>query len=149
MWMGGVDRVYQIEWWNKICWIRDYHRWHTIHIQIMMIRHRMRCVVDSLSWWIGVQSITSIYLMYSYRMNNIIIYYLIILIHTSFSLIHLSSYPSSQFSLFSSFNPLFFHHEQWNDMNHSVSMIQEWMTRLFHSLSTNTINTLVYYTTSW
>ena len=101
--------MYQIEWWwNKICWIRDYQRWHTIHIQIMMIRHRMRCVVDSLSWWIGVQSITSIYLMYSYRICMISSF-----ITSSISLIHLSSYPSSQFSLFSSFNPLFFHYEQW------------------------------------
>ena len=39
-----------------------------------------------------------------------IIHYLINLINTSFSLIHLSS---SQFSLFSSFNPLYFHYEQW------------------------------------
>ena len=52
-------------WMGYVKWeiIRD----DTIHIQIMMIRYRMRCAVDGLSWWIGVQSITSIYLMYSHR----------------------------------------------------------------------------------
>ena len=53
MWIKGVDGV--CGWCirinddlNRIRWMSDYQRWHTIHLQIIMIRYWMRCVIDEL-----------------------------------------------------------------------------------------------------
>ena len=79
MWIGDIDRVYEVYKWcmrlndneNKICWMRDYQRWHTIHIQIIMIRYRMRCAVDGLSWWIWNRSTITIISIHSHTNGNI------------------------------------------------------------------------------
>ena len=122
---------------NKICWMRDYQKWHTIHIQIIMIRYRMRWIVDSLSWWIGVQLIIMHSILHQQSNNHFNLSPCIHILYEwySHSLPHQSNPHHSLLSTYYRihYSILFFHYEQgikWIDMNHPISMIQEndwWM----------------------
>ena len=94
--MDGVS-----DWMMKTRYVEwEIIRDDTIHVQIIMIRYRMRWIVDSLSWWIGVQLIITHSILHQQSNNHfnlspcIHIEYDDIVIHYLISLIHIIlSYP--------------------------------------------------------
>ena len=134
---------------NKICWMRDYQRWHTIHIQIIMIRYRMRWIVDSLSWWIGVQLIIMHSILHQQSNNHfnlspcihilyewcIIQYLHIILLSTYHPIRHHNSHCSHHSTLSSSImnNKMMWITHRWlKRMNDKIDPIHYQQTRSIH-----------------